>query len=203
MGTVLLVWLYRILVCVFLNVPRDYLRYAFESRIDNIMIGALAAIAVRFGVLPKQIAATTRWSFAPAVGILVLAGSTLLEQNLSPAYHYVFGMTFDSLVIVIILLQLITVSDRTAWQSLEMAVPRFFGRISYSLYLYHLPVILTVAYFLSHYRYRFQLIADFVFSIGVAMLSYQFVEKPFLRLKRRFERTPNGRDVMEGATVTS
>ena len=52
----------------------------------------------------------------------------------------------------------------------------------------HLPVILTVAYFLSHYRFRFQLITEFVFSIGLATLSYQFVEKPFLRLKQRFER---------------
>jgi len=188
LGTVLLVWLYRILVCLFLNVPRDYLRYSFESRIDNIMIGALAAVAVRFGVLPKQITAATRWRLAPMVGIAVLVASTLLEQHLPPAYHYVFGMTFDSVVIVIILLQLIIVSDRTGWRWLEMSGPRFFGKISYSLYLYHLPVLLTVGYFLSHYRYRFQLVADFVFSILLATLSYQLVEKPFLRLKRRFER---------------
>jgi hypothetical protein len=38
-GTFLVVWLYRILACLFLNVPRDYLRYAVESRIDNIMVG--------------------------------------------------------------------------------------------------------------------------------------------------------------------
>jgi peptidoglycan/LPS O-acetylase OafA/YrhL len=187
-GTVLLVWLYRILVCVFLNVPRDYLRYAFESRIDNIMTGALAAIAVRFGVLPKQIAATTWWSFAPAVGILVLAASTLLEQNLSPAYHYVFGMTFDSLVIVITLMQRILVSDRAGWRWLETSVPRFFGKISYSLYLYHLPVILTTTYLLVHFRWRPQLITELVFSIVLATLSYHFVEQPVLRLKRRFER---------------
>src|SRR5664279_1842213 len=65
LGTVLLVWLYRILVCVFLSVPRDYLRYAFEARLDNIMIGALAAVAVRYGVMPGQVTAMARWRAAP------------------------------------------------------------------------------------------------------------------------------------------
>ena len=84
LGTVLSVWLYRILVCLFLTVPRDYLRYAFESRLDNIMIGALAAVAVRYGVLPRQITAPARWRVAPMVGILLLIGSTLLGQHCRP-----------------------------------------------------------------------------------------------------------------------
>ena len=91
LGTVLVVWFYRIMVVLFLNVPRDYLRYAFEARIDNIMIGALAAVAVRFGVMPKQVTATARWRVAPVVGILLLIGSTLLGQHLPPAYHYVLA----------------------------------------------------------------------------------------------------------------
>jgi hypothetical protein len=94
------------------------------------MIGALAAVAVRFGILPKFVGATARWRIAPVVGMLLLIGSTLLGQHLPPAYHYVFRMTFDSVVIVVTLMQLILVSDRAGWRWLEMSVPRFFGKIS-------------------------------------------------------------------------
>jgi peptidoglycan/LPS O-acetylase OafA/YrhL len=188
LGTVVVVWIYRILVCLFLNVPRDYLRYAFEARLDNIMIGALAAVAVRYGVMPGQVTAMARWRAAPLLGVLLLIVSTLLGQHFPPAYHYVFGMTFESLVIVITLMQLIVVSDRVGWRWLEKSVPRFFGRISYSLYLYHLPVILMTEYLLVHSRWRVQLATELLFSIVLATLSYQLIEKPFLRLKRRFER---------------
>ena len=188
-GTVLAVWLYRILVCLLLTVPRDYLRYAFESRIDNIMVGALAAVAVSFGRLPKLVETSARWSLAPLAGMIVLAGSTILEGHLQPSFHYMFGMTFDSFLIVIILLQLVALCGTTAWRLLETPFFRFFGQISYSLYLYHLPVIFTVTHFLGRLRYSARLVVELSSSIAVATASYQFIEKPFLRLKRRFEQT--------------
>ena len=59
-GTVLLAWLYRVVVCLFLHPPPGYLQIAFESRLDNIMIGALAAVAVRASRLPKVLLISAR-----------------------------------------------------------------------------------------------------------------------------------------------
>ena len=192
-GTVLLAWLYRVVVCLFLHPPPGYLQFAFESRLDNIMIGALAAVAVRASRLPKVLLISARWSCIPLAGITLLVGSTLLQWVLPSSFHYIVGMSFDSLVIVITLIQLITLSDRKEWRWLETPLLRFFGKISYSLYLYHLPVIFTVTYLVAryHYRWRVALLSEFVFSIAFATLSYQLVERPFLRLKRRFERVGN------------
>ena len=117
----------------------------------------------------------------------------MLQWVLPSSFHYIVGMSFDSLVIVITLIQLITLSDRKEWRWLETPLLRFFGKISYSLYLYHLPVIFTVTYLVAryHYRWRVALLSEFVFSIAFATLSYQLVERPFLRLKRGFERVGN------------
>jgi peptidoglycan/LPS O-acetylase OafA/YrhL len=51
------------------------------------------------------------------------------------------------------------------------------GRVSYSLYLWHIPVFAA----LGHRS----MVASLVISLGVAWLSYRFVEQPFRRRHRR------------------
>jgi peptidoglycan/LPS O-acetylase OafA/YrhL len=62
---------------------------------------------------------------------------------------------------------------------------RYIGRISYGLYLYMLPIILITAQWKPHETYH--LYGAFVIALifGAAALSYEFVEKPSLRLKDR------------------
>ena len=62
----------------------------------------------------------------------------------------------------------------------------YFGKISYGLYLYHLPIF----YFLGVYHYNLDkpptwltTITALTLSIIAAAISYQFIEKPILKLK--------------------
>jgi peptidoglycan/LPS O-acetylase OafA/YrhL len=66
---------------------------------------------------------------------------------------------------------------------------RDLGRISYGVYLWHYPVTLAAERGLASWTpiERFPLVA--VISIGVAAVSFRYVESPFLRLKDRFEPT--------------
>lgn len=65
------------------------------------------------------------------------------------------------------------------------------GRRSYGAYLFHFPIGLLVT---SHYpQYgtvgRLLMVGGiFLATLGLAWASYRFIESPFLRLKRRFER---------------
>jgi peptidoglycan/LPS O-acetylase OafA/YrhL len=82
------------------------------------------------------------------------------------------------------------------WAFLHL--PRFFirrelvylGRISYGLYVFHGLYLVLSKHLLRdgapHLHYLWLPIA-FIFTIGTAALSYQFLEKPFLKLKHRFE----------------
>ncbi|MFT3852375.1 MAG: acyltransferase [Ilumatobacteraceae bacterium] len=69
---------------------------------------------------------------------------------------------------------------------LRLAPLRLLGRLSYSLYLWHLPIF----YWLSSERYpnspRALLVPlELVLAFGAAALSYRYVELPVLRLGRR------------------
>jgi peptidoglycan/LPS O-acetylase OafA/YrhL len=63
---------------------------------------------------------------------------------------------------------------------------RYIGRISYGLYLYHLPIYMLTENWKIHTShpilYESALVA-LIFTVSV--LSYEFVEKPFLSLKGR------------------
>ncbi|MFI5896494.1 acyltransferase family protein [Actinoplanes sp. NPDC051513] len=60
------------------------------------------------------------------------------------------------------------------------------GERSYAIYLWHLPLI-TVAP--EHGYGKPGILAAWVLTVVAAALSWRFVEKPFLRLKKRFEPT--------------
>lgn len=58
------------------------------------------------------------------------------------------------------------------------------GRISFSLYLVHLPVILGTAYLLGEHRWPITVAIALPVSLGLAQLFYVAVEKPSHRLSR-------------------
>jgi peptidoglycan/LPS O-acetylase OafA/YrhL len=60
------------------------------------------------------------------------------------------------------------------------------GGISYGIYLWHLPIFDVADQRFGTVQYRFLIPAEFAAAIGAAWLSYRFVERPVLRLKRRF-----------------
>lgn len=67
-------------------------------------------------------------------------------------------------------------------------IPKFFGNISYSLYLIHWPVVVLFPKIFTQFgvNYNFYInICCFIFSILLAALIYEFVEQPF-RVKRQF-----------------
>lgn len=85
-------------------------------------------------------------------------------------------------------------SPRWLRSAFEAPPLRFVGFISYSLYLWHLPVLtLAVPYVLrapESLRVALLVAVGFVVAIPVAYLSYQLVERPFLAQRRRLKPQP-------------
>jgi len=67
------------------------------------------------------------------------------------------------------------------------------GKISYGLYVFHLPCVLLAIGFgnkalhLTTLHYLFSFLIGLPLTIAAAALSYRFLESPFLRIKDRFE----------------
>jgi peptidoglycan/LPS O-acetylase OafA/YrhL len=185
LGGIAAVWSYRIIAVLCFAPREDYLRYAFESRWDNLMYGCLLALFLN-GV---PIAKWTVRSWSPFLCVFVLTISVFLEEKVGSAYHYLFGMSLDAIVISILLGQLIFLSNTLPWSFLEMRLSRFFGRISYSFYLYHLTAILLVQQFLPAQKWSVQLIAAMMTATLFAALSHRWIERPFLRLKEYYSKS--------------
>lgn len=62
----------------------------------------------------------------------------------------------------------------------------YLGKISYGLYVFHIPVMFFVYHHTSE-RDLPRTLAALAITIGVAATSYRFFESPFLRLKRKLE----------------
>ena len=61
----------------------------------------------------------------------------------------------------------------------------YLGRISYGLYLWHFPIF-WIAFEYYHWPRFKALMITIPLMFAATLLSYYFVERPFLRLKNRF-----------------
>ncbi|MGB2667342.1 MAG: acyltransferase [Candidatus Acidiferrum sp.] len=180
------IWLYRVVLSLAFSLPTDYLRYSFESRFDNILYGSVLALAFRMAKLDPILRAAERVPLMPIALTASLLGLTFLEEYAGATYHYLFGMALDSTVIAVTLIQLVYLATLHGWTWLNHPALRFLGRISYSLYLYHIVLIDTVHHYLPNLRIRWAYPLIYVGSVLTAYASYRLVERPFLKLKNHF-----------------
>jgi peptidoglycan/LPS O-acetylase OafA/YrhL len=83
----------------------------------------------------------------------------------------------------------IALNSNLARRLLGLAVPRFLGRISYSLYLVHVPVLFALTFALHTRISKTTLFFIYVpTAIGLGTIFNILVEEPFIRLSRRIGR---------------
>lgn len=183
---IVVLWAYRVIAFFTLPLPGDYLRYSFDSRFDNILYGCALALALFLVKLEPLLALADRVKILPfAIGLGLLVGG-YFEGYWGNEIYYIVVLPVASLLIAIMLVQLVFLASLRGSSWLENPVLRFLGLISYSLYLYHLIVIVMVERFLPHLQLRMAFPLMFGLSLLVAYLSYKLVEQPFLGLKNHF-----------------
>ncbi|HEY1730801.1 MAG TPA: acyltransferase [Terriglobales bacterium] len=185
------IWLYRALACIYLHLPVDYLRYSFDSRFADILLGCAFALALKLRRLEPVLGAVARVKVFPLLLAGILVGLTMLERHLSDRLFYVFALPFSTVVVAVLLIQLIFEAHSPGYRWLEHPVLRFLGRISYSLYLYHIVAITSIEHLFPHLRLRWLYPLMCAGSVTAAYMSYRFIEQPFLQLKNYFEKTAN------------
>lgn len=196
MASILAVWLGR-LGLVLAGVDQSYVYRAFETRVDQILVGCLVAIVVH------------RRAWAPLLGVLVrrplvvlaasaslLATSAVLQSALGPAYRDTIGFAVDPIFLAPLVLLLATFGKGSGRPSVLRRGVDWLGSVSYGLYLYHPLAISTVLHFSPH-RGPLEVATAFVLSAMAAAASYYLVERPFAATRAR---TPVARTVHAPAT---
>ena len=162
-------------------VDHSYLYNAFETRFDSIAVGCLVAIVSnqrRFVMLATVL---SKSALSPAITLLLLCYSRIWG---AADYHYSVGFTIDSLLLALFMVQLLILSRQPAWHWLDHPAMVYLGKISYSLYLYHV-LAMGIASRLAPHQVGAKVMVSLVLCVLMASCSYWFIELPFLRLKHR------------------
>jgi peptidoglycan/LPS O-acetylase OafA/YrhL len=189
-------------VLLFSGVKLDRLYNGFDTRLDALMIGCLAASLWAVPKIQERIRLGIAGSWMP---LLALAAVFCLVQALgfpdgSRYYLWVLQLPFLSMLVALLIVALMAHPTSFLARLLSTPLLVWVGRLSYSLYLWHMLGYQTardLGRLLSGHLPGGGLWAGdgvtdglgIVLSFGLACLSYYFVERPFLRLKNLWQRT--------------
>ncbi|HTV09570.1 MAG TPA: acyltransferase [Candidatus Aquilonibacter sp.] len=169
---------------------------SLASRVDSLLIGASLALLLYTNVRHRVLrAAPVLLSiFSLLLAIIFFTHRGLLWEHASPT---LFSLQFT--LISLCATALIAVClDNTSPVSRLFSTPvlRFFGKYSYGMYIYHsiLPMFYMSAFLsliapLAHHpaiQHLLTTLVELTTTIIVSVLSFDFVESRFLRLKRYF-----------------
>ena len=180
-------WLTRCLLFLGTTTDGNRLYVGLDTRADALLLGCSIAVLLCFGQLRRSgiVASALRYgTVLAAVGLTVLGFGF---QIFTP-FMYLFGWFLITLFSGIILLQLMTSPVSSMSGALENPLLRFFGRISYGLYLWHWPMLEAVRESFSKWPFWLVSAVSAVASFAICLLSYHFIEQPCLRVKKRFQR---------------
>jgi len=172
------------------------LKVHLETRGLGLFVGAAVAISLANGRFPKF----TRMLGRPLARltmvlliISILVCATILERRFGiDTARYLVPTMVTAFALLIASLwsgPLGTLPRVLSWPPIV-----YIGRISYGLYLYHMFAQVLVWQVLTpglehwprHLKFAIRLALFFGLTLAMAAASYQYLERPFLRLKRNF-----------------
>jgi peptidoglycan/LPS O-acetylase OafA/YrhL len=167
------------------DVPREMFTSSFVE-FQFFALGALLAL--------KFPSAGPRYSLGSRLGLLALGCAALLvasgplhinDSGQTPLPWPLLSLGYEimALGIVLIFLSVLGIDGRFVPNSL-----RYLGKISFGLYVFHFMSLRVCQNISKHYGMPtgFRFFGAALMTLALAALSYQFFEKPFLKLKSRF-----------------
>ena len=157
-----------------------------DTKVDALLLGCVIALllasdlsqAAWFGRLPLR-----------AVGVASLLALLAVVPWLRPTpVGYTMQLSIFRLASAGLILSLV-VGSVPAWLKAAFGARwlRMIGVLSYSLYLWHLPVFTLIQYRLG--RSLASLVVEVLVTLALAVGSYRLVERPFLRARERLAST--------------
>ena len=166
------------------GVPSGRLYFGFDTRADALLIGAALALAADLGMVQR----VHRW----AVWGLATAGLALLAWTAArltdPTILVGPGFTFIDLCAAALIAAVAVRPAPALVRPLQARWLVHMGRVSYGMYLWHLPIYGYVLATRVTLPPPVTLLAVLGLTWLVASLSYELIEAPCLNLRRRLAR---------------
>jgi Predicted acyltransferases len=147
-----------------------------DTRADGLIAGCLLAALISFGRLPSI--RTVRICIA----VLALPFAAYVLEITEP---FGVGLTLINLFFAAVLLLLFVEPPARTLTILQSRVLVWVGKLSYSLYLWHLFARYAAEKWMGKSSIGVT-IASTLLAFAMAALSYYVIERPFLKLKKRY-----------------
>ncbi len=190
---------------LFMESPHPTIWVIPIARPDSFLIGILLAFLSASGHLDSLKSGSWQGMTAAALGVFACAAATSFPNLEAASWHTLWQYPAISLGFGLILLSLCIDAGGRLSRFLANPVFVWLGRISYGLYVYHFLAIYGMRKVLGKLEeagilfgtwetWFMHFLGSLVSVIVVSAVSYRYLEKPFLKLKTRFElvhsRTP-------------
>ncbi|MDQ1376046.1 MAG: hypothetical protein QOE15_219 [Acidimicrobiaceae bacterium] len=160
------------------GVPWNEVYVQTEGYLDALMIGALLAWALHSGWRPGRRIEALGWLGAAFIAAVVLT------THREDAWLFDGGYTLVALASALVICA--ALNERSALARLLAARPaRELGRLSYSIYLWHVLIFMAVADSLAARSGAVRLVVGLSLTGLASGFSYYVIERPFLRRKRQ------------------
>lgn len=147
--------------------------YGTDTRAFSLLIGALAAIQKEYHIIKVKLRGKL-WAVIGSISVLILIGMMMLISSYS-SFLYYGGQAIVS-VLAAFVVYAVTVSRSLLNIILDSSILKWIGDRSYSIYLWHYPIIVLMS---DGKRAAWWIvILEVVLSVGFAELSYRFIETP-------------------------
>ena len=181
-GIIFATWIWRVVLVFGFNASGGYVYSAFDTRLDNLLIGCLLAVVLRERSLVWLWSALLKNALVPLATFLLLAVSIYFCLN-NVTYKSTVGFAVEPVLMAVLIAQMMTFSGSGFWKWLDWRPVKFLGLLSYSLYLYQQLTTSFVADQMADYPVVVRVAATVLMTVFAAAVSYYLVEMPFLKLK--------------------
>jgi peptidoglycan/LPS O-acetylase OafA/YrhL len=155
---------------------------ATNARLDGPMMGSIAGIAYASGWLDRI---GRRWAAAMTIAGLAGLGWCALQIGPFEPFLYRGGFTLYGLLGAVAVLGAASLAEGRLLRTLGLRPLVFLGKISYSLFLWHIPVFLTLQRNAAHWPTALRVGFGVTLAFALAWASFVLVERPLLRRSRR------------------
>ena len=176
--------------------------FGTDTHGDGLLLGVAAACLYRSGLVPRSASARRALQAASLASIAALAGLFAVVQVDRPAFLFRGGYTLVAVLVAVVVYQVVTAPLPSLRAVLGMGWVVFVGRMSYGLYLWHLPVLRAFRPADAVER-PVEAAARALLAVGIAAASFVLVERRFLRLKKRYRGVSPTRTPAELAPVAA